>query len=119
MVTSSFGCTVPHHDYLKKHFKSRSPVFFIPRRNEPVATVTIFTDTPAINDGATLAQFVVGKNTLVCDTYGINSRKHVINTLYVNMKTRGAMDTIITEGTKYEIYKKVAGLLRSLFIHKL
>ena len=31
-VASRFGGTVPQHDYLKKHFKSRNPVFKIPRR---------------------------------------------------------------------------------------
>ena len=54
-VTSRFGGTIPQHDYLKKHFKSRNPVFNIPRRNEAVATDTIFSDTPAINDGSTMA----------------------------------------------------------------
>ena len=29
-VTSRFGGTIPRHDYLKKHFKSRNPVFNIP-----------------------------------------------------------------------------------------
>ena len=29
-VTSRFGGTIPQHDYLKKHFKSRNPVFNIP-----------------------------------------------------------------------------------------
>ena len=43
-VTSRFGGTIPQHDYLKKHFKSRNPVFNIPRRNEAVATDTIFSD---------------------------------------------------------------------------
>ena len=59
-VTSRFGGTIPQHDYLKKYFKSRIPVFNIPRRNEAVATDTIFSDTPAINDGSTMAQFFVG-----------------------------------------------------------
>ena len=72
-VTSRFGGTIPQHDYLKKHFKSRNPVFNIPRRNEPVATDTIFSDTPAINDGSTMAQFFVGRDTLVCNAYGIKS----------------------------------------------
>ena len=49
-VTSRFGGTIPQHDYLNKHFKSRKPVFNISRRNEPVATDTIFSDTSAIND---------------------------------------------------------------------
>ena len=63
-----------------------------------------------------MAQFFVGKDTLVCDAYGIKSQKQFINTLYANIKTRGAMNTIITDGGKYEISKKVADLLRSLFI---
>ena len=92
-VTSRFGGTIPQHDYLKKHFKSRNPVFNIPRRNEPVATDTIFSDTPAINDGSTMAQFFVGRDTLVCDAYGIKSQKQFINTLYENIRFRGAMTT--------------------------
>ena len=80
-VTSRFGGTVPHHDYLKKHFKSRNPVFNIPRRNESVAKDTILSDTHAINDGTTMAQFFVGKDTLVCDAYGIKSQTQFINTL--------------------------------------
>ena len=50
-----------------------------------------------------MAQFIDGKDALVCDAYD-------------NIKTRGAMNTIITDGGKYEISKKVADLLRSLFI---
>ena len=115
-VTSRFGGTIPQHDYLKKHFKSRNPVFNIPRRNEAVATDTIFSDTPAINDGSTMAQFFVGRDTLVCDAYGIKSQKQFINTLYDNIRFRGAMTTLITDGDRYEISKKVADLLRNLFI---
>ena len=77
---------------------------------------TIFSDTPAINDGSTMAQFFVGEDTLVCDAYGIESQNQFINTLYDNIKSRGAMHTIITDSGKYEISKKIAGLLRSLFI---
>ena len=115
-VTSRFGGTIPHHDYLEKHFKSINPVFNIPRRNEHVATDTIFSDTPAINDGSTMAQFFVGKDTMVCDAYGIKGQKQFINTLYHNIKTRGALNTFFTDGGKYEISKNVADFLRSLFI---
>ena len=75
-----------------------------------------FSDTPAINDGSTMAQFFVGRDTLVCDAYGIKSQKQFINTLYDNIRFRGAMTTLITDGGRYEIYKKVADLLRNLFI---
>ena len=115
-VTSRFGGTIPQHDYLKKHFKSRNPVFNIPRQNEPVATDTIFSDTPAINDGTTMDQFFVGRDTLVCDAYGIKNQKQFITTSYDNIRYRGAMTTLITDGGRYEISKKVADLLRSLFI---
>ena len=38
------------------------------------------------------------RDTLVCDAYGIKSQKQYINKLYDNIKSRGAMDTIITNG---------------------
>ena len=115
-VTTRHG-TAPHtQDYIKKHFKSRNPVFNIPRRSEAVATHTIFSDTPAIDDGSTMAQFFCGRDTLVCDAYGIKSTKQFINTLSDNIRKRGAMDTLISDGGKYEISKRVTDLLRSLFI---
>ena len=82
-VTSKFGGTIPHHDYLKKHFKSRNPVFSIPEGMSLLLQTHIFSDTPAINDGSTMAQFFVGKDTLVCD----QSQKQFINTLYDNIKS--------------------------------
>ena len=115
-VTTRHG-TAPHtQDYIKKHFKSRNPVFNIPRRSEAVATDTIFSDTPAVDDGSTMAQFSCGRDTLVCDAYGIKSTRQFINTLSDNIRKRGAMDTLISDGGKYEISKRVTDLLRSLFI---
>ena len=115
-VTTRHG-TAPHtQDYIKKHFKSRNPVFNIPRCSEAVATDTIFSDTPAVDDGSTMAQFFCRRDTLVCDAYGIKSTKQFINTLSDNIRKRGAMDTLISDGGKYEISKRVTDLLRSLFI---
>ena len=115
-VTTRYG-TAPHtQDYIKKHFKSRNPVFNISRRSEAVATDTIFSDTPAVDDGSTMAQFFCGHDTLVCDAYGIKSTKQFINTLSDNIRKSGAMDTLISDGGKYEISKQVTDLLRSLFI---
>ena len=115
-VTTRHG-TSPHtQDYIKKHFKSRNPVFNIPRRSEAVATDTIFSDTPAVDDGSTMAQFFCGRDTLVCHAYGIKSSKQFINTLSDNIRKRGAVDTLISDGGKYEISKRVTDLPRSLFI---
>ena len=115
-VTTRHGSAPHTQDYIKKHFKSRNPVFNIPRRSEAVATDTIFSDTPAVDDGSTMAQFFCGQDTLVCDAYGIKSTKQFINTLSDNIRKRGAMDTLISDGGKYEISKRVTDLLRSLFI---
>ena len=115
-VTTRHGSAPHTQDYIKKHFKSRNPVFNIPRRSEAVATDTIFSDTPAVDDGSTLAQFFCGRDTLVCDAYGIKSTKQFINTLSDNIRKRGAMDTLISDGGKYEISKRVIDLLWSLFI---
>ena len=116
-VTTRYGPAASTQDYLKKHFKARNPAFNIPRQNEAVATDTVFSDTPALADGSTMAQLFCGRDTLVCDAYGIKSTKQFINTLADNISNRGAMHTLISDGVSYEISKKVTDLiLRSLFI---
>ena len=115
-VTTRHG-TAPHtQDYTKKHFKSRNPVFNIPRHSEAVATDTLISDTPAVDDGSTMAKFFCGHDTLVCDAYSIKSTKQFINTLSDNIRKRGAMDFLISDGGKYEISKRVTDLICSLFI---
>ena len=62
---------------MRKHFKSIFPAFNIPRRSEEVATDTIFSDTPAIDSGVTMAQIGVGKRTLVADVHPLKSQKTI------------------------------------------
>ena len=50
------------------------------------------------------------------DAYGIKSTKQFINTLSDNIRKWGAMDTLISDGGKYEISQRVTDLLHSLFI---
>ena len=115
-VTTRHGTAPNTQDYIKRHFKSCNPVFSIPRCSEAVAIDTIFSDTPAVVDGSTMAQFFCGHDTLVCDAYGIKSTKPFINTLSDNIRKWGAMDTLISDGGKYDISKGVTDLLHSLFI---
>ena len=115
-VTTRHGTAPNTQDYIKNHFKPRNPVFIIPRCSEDVATDTIFSDTPAVDDGSTMAQFFCGQDTLVCDAYGIKSTKQFINTLSDNIRKCGAMDTLISYGGKYDVSKGVTDLLQSLFI---
>ena len=115
-VTTRHGTAPNTQDYIKKHFKPRNPVFSIPRCSEAVATDTIFSDTPAVDDGSTTAQFFCGHDTLVCDAYGIKSTKQFINILSDKIRKWGAMDTLISDGGKYDISKGVTDFLHSLFI---
>ena len=55
--------------YLKKRYKSPFPACNVPRRSEPVATDTVYSDTPAIDSGITTAQFFVGTDSMVCKVY--------------------------------------------------
>ena len=115
-VTTRHGTAPNTQDYIKNHFKPRNPVFSIPRCSEAVATDTIFSDITAVDDGSTMAQFFCGHDTLICDAYGIKSTKQFINTLSDNIRKWGAMDTLISDGGKYDISKGVIELLHFLFI---
>ena len=50
--STQWGVSLPNTFPMKKHLKSRSPALNIPRRHEPVATDTVFSDTPAVESGA-------------------------------------------------------------------
>ena len=115
-VTTRHGTAPNTQDYIKKNFKPRNPVFSIPRCSEAVATDTIFSDTPAVDDGSTMAQFFCGHDTLVCDAYGIKSTKQFINTPSDKIRKWGAMDTLISDGGKYDISKGVTDFLHFLVI---
>ena len=51
----------------RTHLKSRFPALNVRRRNEPVATDTVWADEPAIDDGSTAAQIFVGRTMYVTD----------------------------------------------------
>ena len=63
-----------------------------------------------------MAQFFCGHDTLICDAYGIKSTKQFTNTLSDKIRKWGAMDTLISDGGKYDISKGVTDFLHSLYI---
>ena len=82
---------------LKKTFKSLFPALNVKRRFEPVATNTIYSDTPAIDDGSAYTQIFVRTETLVADVYGMKTDKQFINTLEDNIRKRGAIDKLVSD----------------------
>jgi hypothetical protein len=79
-VTTQYArCRVS--DTIKKHCHSRFPACNVKRHNEPVATNTVISDTPAVDSVVTCAQLFVGRELLVADVYGLNTDKEFVNTL--------------------------------------
>jgi hypothetical protein len=97
---------------MRKHLKSRFPALNVRRRQEAVATDTVFSNTPAVDSGVKEAQIFVGKDTLVADAYPMKSTKQFVNTLEDNIRFRGAMTQLISDYAKVEISSKVLDILR-------
>ena len=91
------GVSLPNTFPMKKHFKSRNPALNIPRRHEPVATDTVFSDTPAVDSGVKQAQVLVGRDTLVADAHPMTSGKQFVNTLEDNIRRR---DKVLSDSAK-------------------
>ena len=103
---------------MKKHLKSRNPALNIPRRHEPVATDTVFSDIPGVDSGVKQVQVFVGRDTLVAGAYPTKSGKQFVNTLEDNIRGRGAMDRLLSDSAKTEISNMVMDILRAYHISK-
>jgi hypothetical protein len=107
---------MPNGTILKKYYKSPFPALNVQRRDEPVATDTVYSDTPAIDGGETCTQIFVGTETMVTDVYGMKTEKQFVNTLEENIRKRGAMFRLLSDRAQVEISARVVGILRALHI---
>lgn len=96
----------------RKHFKSRFPALNVIRRNEAVATDTVFSDTPAVANGCRIAQVFVGCKTFVTDVYPMKLEAQFVDTLQDNIRQRGAMDKLVSDRAQVEISNRVKDILR-------
>jgi hypothetical protein len=85
-------------------------------RDEPVATDTIYSDTPAINCGITSAQLLVGTKTHTADVYPIKSDKQFVIMLLDNITQCRAPTKLISDRAQVEISEHVKQVLRPLHI---
>ena len=60
---------------LCKNYRYPFPAINVSRRDEYVATSTVYSDTPSINYGSTTAQIFVGTQIMLTDFYGMKSCK--------------------------------------------
>ena len=84
--STQWGVSLPNTFPMKRRLKSRNPALNIPKRNEAVATDTVFSDTPAVDSGVKQVQVFVGRDTLVADAYPTKSGKQFVNTLEDNIR---------------------------------
>ena len=121
IIERTFDCTTQFYQWLqidnyRKHFRTRTPAANVKRRNEPVATDTFMSDTPAVDNGCKYAQIFVGRESLVTDIYPIPTDKAFVDALEDNIRKRGAMDKLISDRAKSEISNRVKDILRSYHI---
>jgi hypothetical protein len=107
---------MPMSTWLKQRFKSPYPALNVSHHNEPIATDTVYSDTPSIDGGETCAQFFFGIESLVCDVFPMKTDKQFINTLEDVIRRRGAPSKLISDRAQVEISNQVKTILRALCI---
>ena len=101
---------------LKKHYKSPFPAFNVKRRSEPVATDSVYSNTPAIDNGCKQAQVFVGTKTMFTDVYGMKTDSQFFNTPEGCIRDRDAMSQLLSDSAQVEVSKRVLDILRALCI---
>jgi hypothetical protein len=116
-VATHFATNVVQGHNITQTLKSPYPANNVWRRNEPIASDTIFAEADAVGtNGQRMAQLFIGRKSLVINVFGMNSTKEFVNTLEDVIRKRGAMDKLITDSARVEISKRVVDILRALCI---
>ena len=102
--------------HIENTYKSPFPALSCRRRNEYVATDTVYSDTPVIDNGSTCAQVFVGKQSKFSDVFGMRTDSQFVDTLMDVIRKRGAMDQLVSDRAQVEISTKVKDILRHLCI---
>jgi hypothetical protein len=71
--TTQFARTGIISGHIYNTYRAPFPALNVQRRNEPVATDTVYSDTPAVDGGATCAQFFAGISTKFVAVYGMTT----------------------------------------------
>ena len=83
--TTQFATAINTGRNLQQTIKSPNPAHNVFRRNEPVASDTIFAEEPAIGGSETMAQLFIGRKSFVSDVCGMRSENEFVNTLLDNI----------------------------------
>jgi len=115
-ATTQLATNVMAGNKILQTIKSPWPANNVRRRNEPVATDAIKAQVPAVDDGSTMAQLFIGHKSLVLDARGVKTNAAFVNTLEDNIRLRGAIDKLISDGAKSELSDHAQDILCALCI---
>jgi hypothetical protein len=102
---------------LQNQIVSPNPVLNLPRRHEDVATDTIYSSTPAVDDGSTAAQFFIGRQSMHRTIRPLGSSdKQFGRTLMDEIRRFGAMDRLISDNAKAQVSVQAKDIMRALMI---
>ena len=100
-----------------RRLASPNPALNVFRRNEPVATDTMYGPEPAIDNGSTAAQFFIGRISGFCAAEGLGASDHRFPIALMNhIRRYGAMDMLISDNAKAQISDKIMEILGTLTI---
>ena len=95
-----------------RRLSSPNPALNVFRRNEPVATDTIYGPEPAVDNGSTAAQFFIGRISGFCASEGLGVSDHCFPIALMNhIRKYGAMDVLISDNAKAQISDRVKEIL--------
>ena len=114
--TTQFARTGIISGRISQTHRAPFPALNVRRRNEPVATDTVFGNVPAVDDGATCEQFFAGFFTKFCWVHGMKTDKEFVQVLMDEIRARGAMDQLISDHADSENSTKVVDLLRHMCV---
>ena len=102
--------------HLIRHSRFPFPALNIPRRQNSVATDTIYVDTPAIECGHIRAQFYYGTDSQICDICGMKTDKQCITSFENIIRQRRVMKRVLSDQAQVEISGRVLDLLRTMLL---
>ena len=104
---------------LKHQMISPNPMLNVMRRNEPVATDTVYAPrgVPSMEGGHTAAQFFIGRKSNYRAILGCGDSDAGFNrALMDHIRMYGAMDVLISDNAKAEVSARTKDILRALCI---
>ena len=102
---------------LWRKLASPNPALNVFRRNEPVATDTVYGPEPAVDNGSTAAQFFIGRISGFCAAEGLGVSDHRFPIALMNhIRRYGAMDLLISDNARAQISERVLEILGTFAI---